>query len=290
MPRHQSSGHLDKPHQATNQQTASNILQRRTIAATPNLECKFQAENVVNPFHESRFKANFSQVPCQETDRPVTHKSAPNGVLQRMKHGADDTDITQKMMAERDQNLIPLFRKCNRDEADATIRTKLAGGQSRILYTIQTEETQAIEQVGNNEGVVGAAKTSDEEKIRKLQEILAKHPSSKAQINTERKNREVVEYSHKPWASLDGVTIEVAVNRHFTREGSGLTTEGGGGVLLQIGTPLSSAKIMGQKTEQQSSPSSMSKPIVNKHLLLNAQGSKTPFANKANRFTPRLSP
>ncbi|WP_435263999.1 hypothetical protein [Tenacibaculum sp. nBUS_03] len=152
-------------------------------------------------------------------------------------------NILEQMQAQKNENLIKLWRVCDQTEAEATVKMELAGGKTVDLKQKQPTEESVIEQVGNNEGVVGASGGSSEsDKLEKLKKILEAKNKGNIQIHGNTKERTVVEYSTEPARQFKGTLVEIMVNRTFSKKGSNLNFEKG--IILQVGTPLHSAKIV----------------------------------------------
>ncbi|WP_296953039.1 hypothetical protein [uncultured Massilia sp.] len=131
------------------------------------------------------------------------------------------------------ETVLTRYRVCNLQEAINTWMYCLAGGRHVALTRDKPTEMQAVQQVGNNEGMPGTRSGPDPR--------IAKLLSMGIQIATP-PPRPVVEYSLEPAAQfLNGqnTVITVGINSAFCVAGSGLSFEGGGGTVVQIGTPLS---------------------------------------------------
>ena len=139
--------------------------------------------------------------------------------------------LIQTMWAQRNDNLITVYRTCSEQEAWNTLRTLVAGGQVRTnLRHMAPPEEQVVQQVGNHETWAQPSGGVD----RRLLELQRLGLTNNAPVT----QREVVEYSYSPTQlGLDGVRIAVQVNVKFTAKGSGLSFEGFG-VVVQVGTPL----------------------------------------------------
>jgi hypothetical protein len=146
----------------------------------------------------------------------------------------------RSMWARRDSNPVVLFRVCSAREAINTWFYCLAGGQYRDLTSDGPAENKAIDQVANNEGI---HRTGTDPRLA----VLAQLKLGGMNVRMEAPKREVVEYSLTPatqFANKDSTIIKVRFNSAFSVPGSGLSFEGGGGTLLQIGTPLSLVEIL----------------------------------------------
>ena len=146
----------------------------------------------------------------------------------------------RSMWARRDANPVVRVRVCPVREAINTWFYCLAGGQFRDLTSDRPTESVAVDQVGNNEGIHRIG-------IDPRLAVLAKLKLSGVNVKMEAPTREVVEYSltaAKQFANNESTIIRVQFNSEFSVAGSGLSFEGGGGTLLQIGTPLSLVEIM----------------------------------------------
>lgn len=137
------------------------------------------------------------------------------------------------MWANRQTNTIQLYRVCSAQEAVNTWFYCLAGGQYRHLTRTAPSEDQAVEQVGNNEGMPSSG--GKDPRLAMLAKLGIK-PSTPPP-------RAVVEYSLRPADQFFGVTIRIMVNKDFLAKGSNLSFEGGGGWIAQIGTPLAMVQI-----------------------------------------------
>jgi hypothetical protein len=155
------------------------------------------------------------------------------GTKEMMEHIADQGGLVKDMWDHRDENLIELYRVCSEREAFNTWINCLAGGEYRSLTQITAPESVAVNQVGNNEGMPGRGG------VDSRLAVLAKLQKEGQKVVMTTAPREVVEYSHRPARQFSGALIKIAVNKLYTVKGSGLSFEGGGGVILQIGTPLS---------------------------------------------------
>lgn len=141
--------------------------------------------------------------------------------------------LVRQMWAHRDENLVVLYRVCSQPELFETWMYCLAGGKYRDLTAIAPTEEAAVEQVGNNEGMPGARGRVDNRLA-----VLAQLKLQGVSVSLKAPTREVVEYSHRPAAQFSGGLLKVWINKTYTVPGSGLEFEGGGGVVVQIGTPL----------------------------------------------------
>jgi hypothetical protein len=113
----------------------------------------------------------------------------------------------------------------------------LAGGLYRNLTSDRPIESVAVDQVGNNEGI---HRTGLDPRLAVLANLTG------VKVNLEAPKREVVEYSltaAMQFANNESTIIKVTFNSEFSVPGSGLSFEGGGGTLLQVGTPLSLVEI-----------------------------------------------
>jgi hypothetical protein len=141
----------------------------------------------------------------------------------------------RSMWVRRDANPVVRVRICSVQEAINTWFYCLAGGQFRNLTSDRPTESVAVDQVGNNEGI---HRTGVDPRLA----VLAKLKLEGINVRMEAPRREVVEYSltaAKQFANRESTIIKVQFNSEFSVAGSGLSFEGGGGTLLQIGTPLS---------------------------------------------------
>lgn len=126
--------------------------------------------------------------------------------------------------------IVTIKRVCGLQEAINTWMYALAGGEPRALTTDAPSEAAAIEQVHSSERMPSASRSAYMARAAKLG--IPSGPS---------KPRQVVEYSWEVAQTFQKATntvITIGINRAFTAAGSGLQTEGGGGVVVQIGTPL----------------------------------------------------
>lgn len=145
--------------------------------------------------------------------------------------------LVRQMWAHRDENLVVLYRICSQPELFETWMYCLAGGKYRDLTAMAPTEEAAVQQVANNEGMPGARGRVDNRYA-----MLAKLKSQGASVSLKAPTREVVEYSHRPATQFTGGLLKVWINKAYTVLGSGLEFEGGGGVVVQIGTPLSAVE------------------------------------------------
>ncbi|HSU15657.1 hypothetical protein [Longimicrobium sp.] len=158
-------------------------------------------------------------------------KVLSRGNVEMMQQIARGGGLTAAMWEHRDEDQIHLYRVCGETECFNTWMYCLAGGEYKALAQMVAPESVAVDQVGNNEGMPGRKGGVDPRL-----EMLAKlgiTPSAP------KKERLVVEYSWMPAKQFSGNLLSVGVNRKYAVKGSGLSFEGGGGVILQIGTPLS---------------------------------------------------
>jgi hypothetical protein len=153
-----------------------------------------------------------------------------------MQHQPPPLTILQQMQAARGQDLVTMYRVCSAQEAKNTVDLLVAGGQERELERTRPSESETVEQVGNSEGVA-----FDPEVHQRKLELLAKLNGGKVQAYKP-PERIVVEFSPAVAAQFSGTVIEVRINRRFMRKGSNLDSENG--YVVQIGTPLFSAKIV----------------------------------------------
>ena len=142
-----------------------------------------------------------------------------------------------QMYLDRDKSLRTLCRVCSIEEAAATYAYCVAGGQYQRLTTRRPSEQQAVNQVGNNEGIL---RTGIDPRMALLLKLQKK---TGVNVNLTSTVRTVVEFSEHPAIQFQGTVIKVQVNSSFCTAGSRLSFEGGGGWLLQIGTPLHSVQL-----------------------------------------------
>jgi hypothetical protein len=144
----------------------------------------------------------------------------------------------RSMWERRDANPVVRFRVCSPREAINTWFYCLAGGQFRELTSDTPSDGAKVNQVGNSEGI---HRTGQDPRLAMLMSLQG------VKVQLAPPKREVVEYSLVPamqFANNDSTVIKVQFNSAFSVEGSGLRFEGGGGTILQIGTPLSLVEIM----------------------------------------------
>jgi len=171
----------------------------------------------------------------ENDDDSINHKK------KRKKKKKSKNSVFEQMRSVKNNNLVSLYRVCSEEEAQNTIGTKLAGGKLGNLIEIRASKEDTIEQVANHESIGGGL--SKNEQLQKLQNIMASK-NDHTNINQSAKDRKVVEYSPKI-ANFSGIVIKIKVNRDFITKGSALTYENG--KVIQIGTPLASAKIYTKK-------------------------------------------
>lgn len=141
--------------------------------------------------------------------------------------------LLRAMWGARDEKTIVAYRVCSPQEAIDTWFYCLAGGKYVDLVRPQPTEQQAIEQVGNNEGVSRGGKPDPRLLVLEKMGIKPAPP----------KPRKVVEFSWRPALQFGHNFVRVGLNQDFCVKGSGLSFEGGGGLVVQIGTPLSWVEI-----------------------------------------------
>lgn len=140
--------------------------------------------------------------------------------------------ILRDMYIHRQNNEFVVFRVCEPQEAIDTWFYCLAGGRPNFdLKKMTPSESEVVQQVGNNEGI---KRVGPDPRLARLQKLGLANNTSHERSNT----RNVVEFSEVPALQFGSNYVKVGVNKDFRRKGSNLLSEGGGGWVLQVGTPL----------------------------------------------------
>jgi hypothetical protein len=148
----------------------------------------------------------------------------------------DGGETLRQMINVRGERLIQLYRVCTLNEAMATYAYCVAGGRFRKLTSMKATEAVTVNQVGNNEGI---RRDGVDPRLAVLQGLAKKGEK----VSLTAPAREVVEFSAKEATQFNNCAILVQVNGNFLTKGSNLVFEGGGGFVMQIGTPLFSVKL-----------------------------------------------